>query len=595
MGIVVVASFLGITALISLYTWWYIRNEKNDSTEEYFMAGRNVPWYFVTGSLLLTNLSAVHLVGMNGTAFKEGIVVAGWETLAAIACALMAFYFSRIYLGLKVTTSPEFLEKRFDATTRLLATTFFLIDYTVQDLPGALYTGAIAFNQIFSIQKIVGWEGIWGKFFVLVLVVWFIGLIGGLLAIFGGLKAVVVSDTINGAGMFIAGLSISIIGLSYIGNGNLIQGATTLYNSNPEKFDMAGGPDTSIPFSTNFTGMIVSQVYYWCFSQAMVQRVFAARNLHHAQKGVIVTGLIKVLVPLIVVLPGILAYHILEDERSCVVTKTCDDAFPRLLKKLVPPWAMGIYAAVIAGAVLSTFNSNLNSIATMITFGVYKKWISKDASDEEMLRIGRYAQLVCGIISMLIAPFYVFSTSVYEFLQSISPFWTCPMFAIFLVGMVEIGPINGHKISPKATRVCFLVCPLVYGFLQFLLPLTGVTIHFLHSQGIVALLGIIILHVHGLIWPLTSGEIHVMLKNIKKRKMPQVRESIVELALVENQEELAPNTSGHNDDDSSSFDEETKIEIEKMKPWPYVGPGALSISVFALSLYFIFHASNMGH
>ena len=133
----IVFSFLAFTFLVYTVTWWYVRNDKSTSAENYFMAGRSLPWQLVSGSLLLTNLSAIHLVSMNGTAFKEGVVVAGWETLAALACALMACYFAPLYLGLKVTTSPEYLEKRFDSITRLIATFFFMIDYTLQDLPGA--------------------------------------------------------------------------------------------------------------------------------------------------------------------------------------------------------------------------------------------------------------------------------------------------------------------------------------------------------------------------------------------------------------------------------------------------------------------------
>jgi solute:Na+ symporter, SSS family len=596
----VVFSFLAFTGLVYFFTWWYVRGDKATDAENYFMAGRNLPWQLVSGSLLLTNLSAIHLVSMNGTSYKEGIVVAGWETLAALACALMACYFAPIYLGLKITTSPEYLEKRFDGIVRLFATMFFMIDYTVQDLPGAMYSGAVAFNQIFKVQESLGWEGTWGKFGVLSILVWVTGIMGGVIAIVGGLKAVAISDTLNGVGMFFAGLAVPVIGLSYIGDGNVAQGAKTLYETNCDKFNMAGGEGTSIPFEANFTGMCVSQIYYWCFSQAMIQRVFAARNLSHAQSGVIVTGLAKVLVPLIVVLPGIIAYHVLAEERLAEDFHA-DEAYPRLLAKIIPNWAMGIYAAVLAGAVLSTFNSNLNSIATMITYDIYKKWFDRDASEEKMIRVGTFAQIVLGVVAMLIAPFYVFAPAAYKFMQSISPFWTCGGFAIFMVGMIEFSfkvhipipssgfrsrylsfdiNVNGHSVSPLAAKICYLVCPIFY-FILF----TRTEIHFLHSQGIVALFGIIFLHLHGYLYPLSDGEVHVMLKRLKKRAPARGN-----IELISAQNTGLPNGTSP-EDSVKEVDKGDEAEASYRRPWPFVYAGAAAISVFALSLYFVFHAT----
>jgi SSS family solute:Na+ symporter len=621
---IVVLTFVLLTGSVGLVTWFFVRNDKNETADKFFMAGRDLPWAVVSGSLLLTNLSAVHLVSMNGTAYSEGIVVAGWETLAACACALMAVYFLPRYLRLKVATSPEFLEKRFDSVTRTIVCCFFLLDYTVEELPGAMYSGAIAFNQIFRIQESLGWEGDAGKFWTLTIIVWMTGIIGGVYSIVGGLRAVAISDTMNGVGMFLAGISVPILGLRYIGNGDVVEGMSILYSKNREKFDMAGGPETSIPWQTNFTGMIVVQIYYWCMSQAMIQRVLAARNVRHAQKGVVVTGLFKVLVPLIVVLPGIIAYHILtEDGVQLYKPEVCkksgitpcpiaDEAYPRMLEKLVPHWALGIYAAVLAGAVLSTFNSNLNSVATMMTFDVYKVWINPVASEERTVKIGRNVSIFVGVMSMLIAPFFMFTPSAYVFLNSINGLWNCQVFCLISIGMLDITifgiRINGDHIRPRAAWYCCFICPALFAILRWGLPAINpaLEIHFLHVTGIVTALGIAYMFLHGWIWPMDSGEIYVMQKRILKPTDRDDEGFELDPLTPFNAEDILIRASQHKPSMRNSSLQPTVIDEYLyakasasgketaggmyQKPWSLVHVGSGFITIFALSLYALFHA-----
>ena len=203
-----------------------------------------------------------------------------------------------------------------------------------------------------------------------------IGIIGSIYAIFGGLKAVAVSDTINGIGLLVGGLIIPYCGLSIIGDGNIFEGFAALKQLNPEKFNAIGQPSDSVPFSTIFTGMLLVNMFYWCTNQVIVQRVLAARNLKEGQKGVLLAGAIKLLSPTIAVLPGIIAFHLYGD----IIEKN-DLAYPVLVKKVLPAPLVGFFAAVLVGAILSSFNSTLNSASTLFSIGIYKKDIRPNASE----------------------------------------------------------------------------------------------------------------------------------------------------------------------------------------------------------------------
>jgi len=245
----------------------------------------------------------------------------------------------------RLTTIPQFLERRYDTTTKSITSALFLSGYVVVLLPIVLYSGAVAFSSMFDLPELLGVS----KTASLWICVWGIGIIGSIYAVFGGLKAVAVSDTINAIGLLIAGLMIPIFGLMYIGEGNLMEGISTLTTANPEKFKSMGGPTASVPFATIFTGMMLVQLFYWGTNQAIIQRALGAKNLIEGQKGLMLAGFIKVLGPLIVVLPGIIAYHIFEGNLT-----VADEAYPRLVAKVLPAGLVGFFAAVLFGAILSS-------------------------------------------------------------------------------------------------------------------------------------------------------------------------------------------------------------------------------------------------
>ncbi|MEL0275479.1 MAG: solute:sodium symporter family transporter, partial [Flavobacteriaceae bacterium] len=298
--------FIAFTLLVGIVAYLATRKTDENTEDGYFLGGRSLTAPVIAASLLLTNLSTEQLVGLNGSAFNEGILVMAWETLAAIAMVVTATILLPRYLKGGLTTVPQFLERRYDTATKSITSGLFLSGYVVVLLPIVLYSGAVALIGMFDLTTVFGMD----QSTTLVITVWSIGLIGSVYAIFGGLKAVAVSDTVNAIGLLIGGLMIPFFGLSYVGDGSLWAGIETIYTHHPSKFKAMGDNDSAIPFSTLFTGMMLVQLFYWGTNQAIIQRALAAKNLVEGQKGLILAAFVKILGPLIVVLPGIIAFDI---------------------------------------------------------------------------------------------------------------------------------------------------------------------------------------------------------------------------------------------------------------------------------------------
>ena len=391
-----IISFIAFTGFVALISWYATRKTDESSADGFYLAGRSLGALTIAGSLLLTNLSAEQIVGLNGSAFKEGLMVMAWETLAAIAIICGAIFLLPKYLGSGITTIPEFIETRFDKQTKALLSLLFLIAYAIVLLPTILYSGSLAFSTMFDLPELLGIS----QNGVIWICVWSIGIFGVIYAIFGGLKAVAVSDLINAIGLLIGGLLIPMFGLLLIGDGSIGEGLSTLFETNPDKFNMRGAVDSSIPFSTLFTGMMLAQIYYWGTNQSILQRVFAAKSLKEGQKGMLLAAFVKFIIPIVVVLPGIIAWHVFEGN-----LENADQAYPALVKKVLPNAFIGFFAAVLFGAVLSSFNSLLNSSATLFGFDLYKQYFKKDATEKETVKAGKKFGLIVAAISMLIAPF----------------------------------------------------------------------------------------------------------------------------------------------------------------------------------------------
>ena len=510
-----IISFLGFTILVAVVAWYSTRNTDEKSADGFYLGGRSLGAITIAGSLLLTNLSAEQIVGLNGQAFTEGLMVMAWETLAAIAMIFTAIYLLPKYMKKGITTIPEFIEKRFDKQTKALLSVLFLFAYGIVLLPTILYSGSLAFSTMFGLSEVLGlgsWTVIW-------FCVFSIGTIGMIYAIFGGLKAVAVSDLINAIGLLVGGLLIPVFGLLLIGDGDFGKGLGILWDTNPEKFIMKGAVDSSIPFGTIFTGMMLAQIYYWGTNQSILQRVFGAKSLKEGQKGMLLAAFVKFVIPVIVVVPGIIAWHVFDGQ-----LENADQAYPALVAKVLPEAFTGFFAAVLFGAVLSSFNSLLNSSATLFGFDLYRMYFKKDATEIETVRAGKRFGLVLGIISMTIAPFIAFAPDgLFSYIQQSLGSLSVPILAVVMTGiMTKKVPAIGAKVVMVGGVVLYLISLL---FLEpyfreaavALAETQGVTDlaelsiikakaypHYLHVMGILFVFNVIVMLIFGKLKPKTE-------------------------------------------------------------------------------------------
>ena len=475
--------FIAFTLLVGLVAYFATRSTNENTEDGYFLGGRSLTAPVIASSLLLTNLSTEQLVGLNGSAFNEGVVVMAWETLAAISMVITAVILLPRYLKGGLTTIPQFLERRYDTATKSITSGLFLSGYVVVLLPIVLYSGAIALIGMFDLTTLFGLSDT----STLILTVWAIGIIGSIYAIFGGLKAVAVSDTVNAIGLLIGGIMIPVFGLMYIGDGSLMNGVEALYAHEPSKFKAMGGSDSAIPFSTLFTGMVLVQLFYWGTNQAIIQRALGAKNLIEGQKGLILAAFVKILGPIIVVLPGIIAYYIFGGSLDA---SQADLSYGLLVNKVLPPVLLGFFAAVLFGAILSSFNSALNSSVTLFGLDIYKQYIKKDANEQQVVRAGKAFGIGLALLSMIIAPTIANAPDgLFGYLQEINGCYTIPILTIILVGYLT------KYVPALAAKVAMLIGVVMYSISQFVLK--GYVIsgggeypHYLHIMAIIFLFNI---------------------------------------------------------------------------------------------------------
>lgn len=505
-------SFAGFTLLVAVIAWYSTRNTNENTADGYYLGGRSLGAITIAGSLLLTNLSAEQIVGLNGQAFTEGVLVMAWETLAAIAILFAALFLLPKYMKGGITTIPQFIASRFDQQTNSILSVLFLIAYGIVLLPTILYSGSLAFSTIFDLPNLLGLSensGIW-------ICVWSIGIIGSIYAIFGGLKAVAVSDLVNAVGLLIGGILIPVFGLMAIGDGSASAGLSILWESNPEKFIAAGAVDSSIPVGTIFTGMMLAQVYYWGTNQSILQRVFGAKNLKEGQKGMVLAALVKFLIPVIVVLPGIIAWHLFDGDLA-----NADLAYPTLVKTVLPGAFLGFFAAVLFGAILSSFNSLLNSSATLFGFDLYKPFFKQDADEAQTVKAGKTFGLILALISMCIAPFIAYAPDgLFSYIQVMLGSLSVPILAVVLVGVyTKRVPAMGAKVVLIGGVILYLISQFVlspYFVDQALAEAAANGIsdaktlsiikakaypHFLHVMGALFVLNVIVMLVIGRVAP----------------------------------------------------------------------------------------------
>ncbi|WP_337019571.1 solute:sodium symporter family transporter [Oceanobacillus massiliensis] len=481
------AFFMGIVAW---YSYMKTKNTVSDS-EGYFLAGRGLTGGFIAGSLVLTNLSAEQLVGLNGQAYNSNLSNMSWEVTAGISVTILALILLPRYLGGAFTTLPQFLSTRFDHGTRTYVVILFMLGYAFVTIPSVLYSGALAVLQLFDVPGLLGIsleQALW-------IVVWIIGIIGAAYAIFGGLRAVAISDTLNGIGLLIVGILVPILGFIALGDGSIMEGMKTISTDNPEKLNAIGSRDDSVPFGTIFSGMLFMNLFYWGTNQYVIQRTLGAKSLAEGQKGVLLTGFLKILVPFMMMIPGVIAFHLYGPSLA-----TMDLAYPTLINDLFPTILTGFFLAVLLGAVLSSFNSLLNSASTMFAYDIYKAAINKGATDKQMIRVSQWFGTILGLVTFFIAPLLLRAPDgLWNIIRQFTGFFNIPIVAIVLVG------IFAKRVPPIGPKIVIIFHVITYYMLLWGLPAffnIEIPINYIHIAGILFFVEVGTMLVAGKVRPL---------------------------------------------------------------------------------------------
>lgn len=487
MNIYALFYFLLFNVIVAIISWRKIRKEKTITSEGFFLGKRNLNFVLVGSLLLLSNINGVQFIGENESVYTNNMTVMAWGMTSIVAMLIVSEFFMPIYLRSGIITTPDFLEERYDIGTKKFVSIIFLLSYIVNMLPTVLYGGAVIFNGIFDFSDILGIS----NFAMMWILVWSFGLIGIIYTLVGGIKVIAISDALLGVGLLVGGLFLPYFGLKYLGKGNFMEGVNIILSSKTEHFNAIGTAKDAIPFSTLFTGMLLVNLNYWGMEQYIVQRTLASKNLAESQKGITLAAVGKLLAPLIINIPGIIAVHLYP-----TINNTAE-IFPRLAGDVLPSILIGLIASVIFGAAITSFNAGLNSISTLFVLNIYKpsyETRQKPLTDEALIKIGRRFQIFVALLAMCIAPFIMFAKGgFYNYLQKVGGAFSVPIFTVLIVGFLT------KKVPPLAAKVGLTFFVICYVLSQFVFD-TG--LHFLHVLAILFIITVIIMLIIGKIQPM---------------------------------------------------------------------------------------------
>ena len=402
---------------------WVSHTKKGQekTSDDYFLARHSLTWWAIGTTLIASNISAEQFIGMSGSGFKSGIAIATYEWISAIMLIIIAKWFLPVFISKKIYTMPQFLEQRYDGRVRTSLAIFWLALYVFVNLTSVLYLGGLALKTVFGIP--------------LEYAIYGLALISAIYTVYGGLTAVAWTDVIQVSVLIIGGFLTTILALNAIsgGRGPFI-GFTEMINQAPEKFHLILPKDnpeyTNLPgIRTILTGLWITGMSYWGCSQYITQRALAAKSMVEAQRGLLFAGYLKILMPFIVVLPGIAAFVL-----KANITKA-DQAYPWLVNTFIPVGIKGIALAALAGAIVSSLSSMVNATATIFTFDIYKKYFKKEASDKNLVLTGRVSILVAILIAISIAPMLRNLDQAFQFIQEYTGFISPAIFALFFYGL----------------------------------------------------------------------------------------------------------------------------------------------------------------
>lgn len=431
-----VAIFLGFFAVVigvSLF-----KSRKDETSEDYFLAGRNLSWWLIGFSIVAANISSEQFVGMAGQgAGSVGLAVSAYQLLGSVSIVIVAFTFLPAFLRAGIYTMPEYLEYRYNSLARSIMAVLTVIIYVTVTTTTVLYAGAL------TLKTIVGVE--------LVYAVWFIGAVAAVYTTWGGLQAVAWADLFQGSTLLIGGLLTLVLGFVAIGS------VSGFFEHNADRLHMVlPASHPILPWTTFIGGLWIPNLYYCGLNQFIVQRTLAARSLRHGQLGIIFAAAMWLLIPFAIVMPGIMARQLYGQELA-----DPDQAYPMLIRHLIPLGLRGFIFAALAGAIISTLASVLNSAATIFTMDVYRRHVHPSASQRSLVGLGRLLTLVFVVLACVLAPYVGEFKGLFNFIQEFQGYISPGILAAFLWGFVL-------KRAPASAGVtALLLNPVVYGFLHW--------------------------------------------------------------------------------------------------------------------------------
>ena len=487
LDLVVIVGFYGVVLAIS-----FLKSRGEKDSAGYFLGGRSLAWPLIGISIVAANISTEQFVGMAGQGAGDvGLGVSAWQLSGSVGIVVIAFTLLPRFLRAGIYTMPEFLEYRYNAAARSIMAILTVIIYTTVLLTAVLYSGGLTLHAIFDLDLRVA--------------VWLVGLLAGLYTTWGGLKAVAWADLFLGLALLVGGLIIFGLGLDACG------GWAAFASANKDKLHMVLPADhPSLPWTGVVSGMWIVILYYCGLNQFIVQRNLAARSLRDGQLGVIFAGALWLLVPFAIVMPGIMAAQLYGGELS-----KPDEAFPTLIKRLVPAGLRGFMLAAIAGAVISSLASMINSASTIFTMDVYHRLIDRHATERRLVAVGRMVTVLCVLIGCSLAPRLADPKfgGVFQFIQQFQGYIWPGIVAAFIFGLVV-------RQAPGSAGVVALVGgPVIYGLFQAFTP----GIHFLIQVAISFGLLIVAMGLITLKWPLQEPRILPERPGFEAASSPLVR------------------------------------------------------------------------
>ncbi|MEM6962013.1 MAG: sodium/solute symporter [Myxococcota bacterium] len=467
MDTIAFVSYIAVVVVVSLTA-----SRQKEHTEGYFLAGRNLSWWLIGLSLIASNISTEHLVGMSGKGFELGLAIASFEWIAAVALVPVALVLLPRFLERRIYTLPEYLEWRYNSTARAIMAFYLMVLYVLAAMAGILYTGGLALEGIFGVNL---YYGVWG-----------IGLLTGAYTVYGGLKAVVWSDLIQGLTLLAGGTLVFVLGLDKVG------GFSNFLAVNADKLHMVLPLDhAEMPWSIFALGIWIPNICYWGLNQFITQRALAAKDLAAGQRGILFAAFLKLWIPFIAVLPGIMAHQLYGEEIA-----NGDHAYAYFVQELLPPGLHGIMFAALLGAVMSSLDSMLNSASTIFTIDLYGRYLAgAHATDKDLVRVGRWATASFVTIACLVAPELRHMGPIYDYMQSAWNFIWPGTLAVFAMGILS------KKTTASAAVLGLIASVPLYGV--FLAILEG---QYLNASALAALCTFILVIVTSHVFPVPPKE-----------------------------------------------------------------------------------------